>query len=176
MRQVTTVRGFAFGALVLLLAAFAPAPVHAHDGEHMTAAEAAERDIRQADIDFCAAVAAHDTDRFRTFIGQRAKFFGGDVSIGPDEVSKGWAPFLDPESKLTLTWAPKEVVVAASADLGYSIGEFDFRSPDKEGTITSKRGYYVTIWRKDEDGRWRANVDIGTPPGVVDMTKQIFAE
>lgn len=176
MRQAGWVRGFAFGALVCGLAALTPGAVFAHDGEHMTAAELAAREIRQADIDFCAVVAARDAEKFKTFVAANGKFFGGRVNVGPDEVSKAWAPFFDPKSGYQLIWAPKEVVVAASGDLGYSIGEYESKSPAEDGSTTSKRGYYVTVWHKDADGKWRAVVDIGTPPGQADMTKKIFAE
>jgi len=176
MRQSGRVRGFAIGALVCGLAALAPGAAFAHDGEHMTAAEMAERDIRQADIDFCAAVAARDVEKFRNFVASNGKFFGGRVNVGPEEVSKAWAPFFDPKSGYQLIWAPKEVVVSSVGDMGYSLGDYEAKSPAEDGTTTSKHGYYVTIWRKDADGRWRAIIDIGTPPGQIDMTKKIFAE
>jgi ketosteroid isomerase-like protein len=170
----TTRRGFTAAGLAVLLCAAGAA--RAHDGEHMTAAETAAREIRQADIDFCAALAARDVGKFKGFVAAKGKFFGGRVNVGPDEVSKAWGPFFDPESKFALLWAPKEVIVSASADLGYSLGEYDSRSPAEDGTIQSKHGYYVTIWRKDPDGRWRVIIDIGTAPGQIDMTKKIFAE
>jgi len=33
-----------------------------------------------------------------------------------------------------------------------------------DGTPRTGTGWYVTIWRKGPDGRWRAALDIGTPP------------
>jgi ketosteroid isomerase-like protein len=159
----------------LAAALCAPVAAQAHDGEHMTAAETAERDIRQADIDFCAALAARDVEKFKGFVAGNGKFFGGRVNVGPEEVAKAWAPFFDPKSGHQLIWAPKEVIVAASADLGYSLGEYESRSPAEDGSTTSKHGYYVTIWRKEADGRWRVIIDLGTPPGQIDMTKKIFA-
>lgn len=169
--------GFRWFAMSVLAAALcAPGAAHAHDGEHMTAAETAERDIRQADLDFCAALAARDLDKFKGFVAAHGKFFGGRVNVGPEEVAKAWSTFFDPESGNRLLWAPKEVVVAASADLGYSLGEYEAQSRAEDGTTVSKHGYYVSIWRKDADGRWRAIIDIGTAPGQIDMTKKIFAK
>lgn len=165
-----------FAVPALAAALLAPLAAHAHDGEHMTAAETAERDIRQADIDFCAALAARDVGKFKGFVASNGKFFGGRVNVGPDEVAKAWGTFFDPESGNQLLWAPKEVVVAASADLGYSLGEYEALSRAEDGSSVSKHGYYVTIWRKDPDGRWRVIIDLGTPPGQIDMTKQIFAK
>jgi ketosteroid isomerase-like protein len=141
----------------------------------MTAAETAVWDIRQADIDFCAALAARDVEKFKGFVAAKGKFFGGRVNVGPEEVAAAWGPFFDPESALALTWRPKEVVVAASADLAYSLGEFEMKSPGENGKPASQRGYYVTIWRKDAAGRWRIVIDLGTPPGRIDMTKPISA-
>ncbi|MDQ5857082.1 MAG: DUF4440 domain-containing protein, partial [Acidobacteriota bacterium] len=58
---------------------------------------------------------------------------------------------------------PNEVQVSASGDLGYSIGTYERMSKDPAGRPTSATGTYVSIWRKQADGRWRAVLDIGTP-------------
>ncbi len=58
-----------------------------------------------------------------------------------------------------LTWRPTRADVAASGDLGYTIGRWESGSEDGESAVT--RGNYVTIWRKEPDGRWKVVVDIG---------------
>jgi ketosteroid isomerase-like protein len=37
-------------------------------------------------------------------------------------------------------------------------------SPGPDGTPVGMSGEYVSIWRRGEDGLWRAAVDIGTIP------------
>ena len=59
-----------------------------------------------------------------------------------------------------LTWDPAFADVAASGDLGYTTGEWissrrDF--PDAPPTF----GQYATIWRRQMDGAWKAELNVG---------------
>jgi ketosteroid isomerase-like protein len=53
-------------------------------------------------------------------------------------------------------------VSSTSADLGYTIGKWQVRSRAHPDSVFS-HGNYVTIWRKQPDGSWKAAVDIGNP-------------
>jgi len=50
--------------------------------------------------------------------------------------------------------------VAASADLGYTYGEYEIAAQGSATTV--QRGTYLRGWRRDEDGRWRLAVDLMT--------------
>jgi ketosteroid isomerase-like protein len=58
-----------------------------------------------------------------------------------------------------LTWKPGMADVAASGDLGYTVGTYELRSPG--GLI--RTGKYMTIWKKQPDGSWKFVADGGTP-------------
>ncbi len=60
-----------------------------------------------------------------------------------------------------LTWTIMRVDVAASLDLAYSYGVYEFRSKDKEGNQTVEYGKYTTVWKKQSDGRWKVVLDMG---------------
>lgn len=60
-----------------------------------------------------------------------------------------------------LTWQPTKVEVARSGDLGYTTGTYESKFHDKEGKPQTRRGRYVTVWRKDPAGRWKVVIDIG---------------
>ena len=128
--------------------------------------EQAAAEIRQADVDFNDALAARDAAAFRALIADDAKFYGQQLLTTGDAVESGWAIFMDESSGLSLTWAPDVAEVAASGDLGFTRGRYELKSPGDDGETVSQFGYYVSIWRKGEDGRWRAAVDIGTPPAA----------
>ncbi|MBI4420961.1 MAG: DUF4440 domain-containing protein, partial [Gemmatimonadetes bacterium] len=51
--------------------------------------------------------------------------------------------------------------VAASGDLGYTVGLFQSRRLDAAGKPVVGTGKYVTIWRKQADGSWKAMLDLG---------------
>jgi ketosteroid isomerase-like protein len=70
--------------------------------------------------------------------------------------------FADPPVA-TPEWAPEAAEIAASGDLAYSWGWFVW-TPVADGPLAGKppaTGYYVSIWKKQRDGRWRWVVDLG---------------
>ena len=59
-----------------------------------------------------------------------------------------------------LAWRPIHAEIAASADLGYTTGPYEARrSADAAETGF---GHYITVWKKQADGSWKAVVDGGT--------------
>jgi len=62
-----------------------------------------------------------------------------------------------------ITWTPDSGVVSRSGDLGYTYGTNEFTAPDSTGKLVTTRGRYLTVWRKDSDGRWRCVEDIASP-------------
>jgi len=124
--------------------------------------EAAKRAIRIADLEMAKAVSDRNLEKFNSLVADDAVFFGRDVSRGREAVAKAWLPLFT-DSSMFLKWQPNEVHVSASGDLGYSIGTYDRMSKDPSGRPTSATGTYVSIWRKQADGKWRAVLDIGTP-------------
>jgi ketosteroid isomerase-like protein len=64
-----------------------------------------------------------------------------------------------------LRWQPRDAEAAASGDLGYTWGTFEYESKDAAGRQKISCGKYVTVWRK-ENGHWKAILDCGNsnPP------------
>lgn len=66
------------------------------------------------------------------------------------------------DPKLKLVWAPDTAIVAASGDIGYTIGRSQVRQTNPDGTVTVRSsGRYVTIWRRQPDGSWKVELDTG---------------
>lgn len=55
-----------------------------------------------------------------------------------------------------LTWKPRGVEIAGSGDLGYTWGAYEFREKNPDGRPAVHNGKYVTTWRKQADGSWKA--------------------
>lgn len=53
-------------------------------------------------------------------------------------------------------WEPLDAEASKSGDLGYSWGNWKFVLPD-----TTYYGNYVTVWKKDTDGKWKMLLDGG---------------
>ena len=62
-----------------------------------------------------------------------------------------------------IAWTPDSAVVSRSGDLGYTYGANEVTAPDTGGKLVTTRGRYLTVWRKDADGKWRCVEDIASP-------------
>jgi len=120
--------------------------------------------IRQADIDFDEAVFTRDLERFKSLIADDGAFYDSSgIVVGPESVAEAWAVFFDPDAGVCLRWAPRTAEVSADGALGFTRGEWQMTRPGEGGDLLTRTGWYVTIWRKNEEGRWQAAVDIGNP-------------
>jgi ketosteroid isomerase-like protein len=61
----------------------------------------------------------------------------------------------------SLSWTPIHGDMAASGDLGYTYGNYIFKSKDKEGKVVPHYGKYMSVWKKQKDGSWKVVVDMG---------------
>ena len=81
------------------------------------------------------------------------------VSRGKATVSAAMGPaFAD--TSFALNWEPVLADASVSGDLGYTVGLSQSRRAGPDGQVTNT-GKYVTIWKKQADGRWKAVLDIG---------------
>lgn len=88
---------------------------------------------------------------------------GAGLLQGKDAIGKTMS-FLDDKNN-QLTWMPLFADMAASGDLGYTYGTWEFRSKGKDGKPTVERGKYTTIWKKQKDGSWKVALDMGNSSG-----------
>ena len=92
---------------------------------------------------------------------------GSPVSVGADAIKQSYAStFNDPA--FSLVFAPDRIEVSRSGDMAYTVGRYDQVSTDpKTKAPTHEVGTYVTVYRKEPDGSWKAVADINTPgPGT----------
>jgi len=66
------------------------------------------------------------------------------------------------DTTYSISWAPEFADVSESGDLGYTIGDYTTRRVNASGDEVVERGYYLTVWRRQADGRWKVEADIGT--------------
>lgn len=149
---MTTLRGVLAVALLTSLGACAPAV----DRE-------AEREALRATDEAWAATASEGTD-----VEAIAAYWTDDATVYPPDAApvRGKQAILEfVESSLSMpgfhvTWQPVDVAVAASGNMGYVTGTNEFTTADAEGELTTVRGHYVSVWRKDLDGNWKCVIDI----------------
>src|SRR6185312_7487760 len=83
---------------------------------------------------------------------------GAPPRIGKVAIAKSatWSP-----RDYQLTWTPTEALMGPSGDMGYTWGHFEGKSKDSNGNPVLTSGRYMTVWRKQADGRWKVVLDAG---------------
>lgn len=61
------------------------------------------------------------------------------------------------DSSFSVDWSPQAGDVSSSGDLGFTYGVYELRTDTERQT-----GTYVTVWRRDKEGRWKYVLDAGT--------------
>jgi ketosteroid isomerase-like protein len=110
------------------------------------------------EADFAKAVAEHGHAAFVSYFAEDGVELddGGDIATRTDIGKQpAW-----PEGT-SLSWTPVRGDMAASGDLGYTYGNYIFKSKNKEGKIVSSYGKYMSVWKKQKDGSWKVAVDMG---------------
>jgi ketosteroid isomerase-like protein len=62
------------------------------------------------------------------------------------------------DTAFTLNWQPQHAFVSKSADLGYTYGIYALHSNTRDTVLY---GTYVSIWKKQADGKWKFVLDSG---------------
>jgi ketosteroid isomerase-like protein len=121
-------------------------------------------DVLAADRAFAAAAKARGARAaFTEYADPQAIMFR--PGVGPVKGVEAIASVFEEPAAATPAWEPEAAEVAASGDLAYSWGPYVW-TPVPGGPLAGKppaTGYYVSIWKKQPDGRWKWVVDLGVP-------------
>lgn len=121
-------------------------------------------ELMEADVAFNQAVANEGAAGWVSFFSPD----GAMISQGAGE-SRGHAAiqgameeaFSDPTYQLT--WEPLRAEVSRAGDLGYTVGRYTSSRVGSLGQSIRSSGMYVSIWRRQADGSWKVEMDLGTP-------------
>ncbi len=140
--------------------------------------EAGRAALLETDAQWAAAVASNDAATFASFFASDAilqaphlpQMSGTDAIRQWIDTSMGFPGF-------AVTWTATSADVAASGDMGYTLGTFTFHMTMPDGSPIDDHGKYTTIWKKQADGSWKVAVDtfnsdvtLMPPPALVDTT------
>lgn len=83
------------------------------------------------------------------------------------QATKGSKP-----SPASLLWAPECAGIAASGEMGFTTGPWEYRPAGIEDTVVYY-GHFISVWKKEQDGNWKVVLDIGVSnppqPGLLDQ-------
>ena len=116
--------------------------------------------LLETDRQFSAYSVAHKAPAaFDTFLAEDAL----SLPAGEEPIAgkKAIVESLAPQKAGTLAWTPREEMISRSRDLGCTWGTYEYWTTGTNGQSRVSRGKYVTVWRKQPDGSWKAIVDIG---------------
>lgn len=143
-------------AALLLFAAACSAPMARPLPPH----ELALDELRAADRAYCADVAARGIEAWAGAYaedGVRVDLFG-EVAQGRDAIRAADSSlFADPAARLE--WEPLHAAVMEEGRSGITRGEWRY----SVGDALIAEGAYLTLWRRDRDGRWEVALDTGAP-------------
>jgi len=111
--------------------------------------------VEAREIAFAKTMADRDFDAFQTFVSPEAVFFRRNEPLrGREAVAEAWAPFFEGETA-PFSWHPDVVEVLDSGRLALSSGPVLDPSGEPVGRFNS-------VWRLEDDGRWRVVFDKGS--------------
>jgi uncharacterized protein (TIGR02246 family) len=120
--------------------------------------------ITDTEVQANQAWAAKDADKVMAFYADDAILMtpGAEMVHGKDAIRDGLKQMLaDPA--LSLTFQSSKVDVAKSGDLGYTAGTYKLTVTDPAThKPINDHGNYVTTFRKQADGSWKAVADIAS--------------
>jgi len=103
-----------------------------------------------------------DIDKFTSFLAPNARlsYWGGPAIEGIESIRNVIGSLMKTPD-FQMTWQPTYAIVAASGDLGYTIGTFTMIFPNGNGILITEHGKQQTTWKKI-NGEWKVIEDTGT--------------
>jgi ketosteroid isomerase-like protein len=87
----------------------------------------------------------------------------GATHVGREGIRRAALPWFA-DSLFALAWDPTFSAVSRSGDLGYTVRSYEVTAEGDDGPVTGT-GTYLTVWRRQPDGSWKVEADIGNPAG-----------
>jgi len=124
-------------------------------------AKATPETLKQLEAEFMKAAADKGSSGYMSYYADEAVEVpnGAPVIVGKAEIAKGME-FLDNKDN-RLEWSPIGADISGSGDLGYTYGNYQFHSTDKDGKPLVEHGKYTSIWKLQKDGSWKVVLDMG---------------
>jgi ketosteroid isomerase-like protein len=113
------------------------------------------QEVVDAEKAFAAYAQEHNTrDAFLKFMSDDGLVFKNGA---PKNAIEDWTP--RPAAPAKLLWEPAFAGIAASGDIGFTTGPWQFKKSMQDTAIAS--GVFTSIWKKEADGKWKNMVDMG---------------
>ncbi len=110
--------------------------------------------------------------RNAAFINNMAE---GSVIFTDRWITNGLQYFKEGESApYVLKWETEYMDLAASGDFGISTGPWEMQEY-RPNTLPVATGYFLTVWKKDNTGKWKVSLDAGSSTPTAPGTPHFFS-
>jgi ketosteroid isomerase-like protein len=117
--------------------------------------------VKAADLALAKALLDSDRAAFTALLEPEAIFLDAPAP-GRDAAVASWSHYFEENRLSLLQWKPDGGGVAASGELAWTTGPFDFERKGPDGKFARLKGRYLTLWKKSEagfrvwaDGSWQ---------------------
>jgi uncharacterized protein (TIGR02246 family) len=171
MKQLS--KAFAAFAIMILLAGCTQAPPPVPDTR-----EADAKAIRDAEANSIAEMAKkdRDIDKVAMLWADDASLFVPDMPIVTGNAAiKNFIKEMGNDPNFSINITDTKVEVSKAGDYGYSQGTYIQTMTDpKTKKVLTEKGKYVTVFKKQADGSWKAVADINNAdaPAAVETAKK----
>jgi uncharacterized protein (TIGR02246 family) len=126
---------------------------------------AEEAKIRQTDAAWMNDSQARDAARHASYFAEDGSWnqSGYPKATGREAIQK-LAQVLF-KTQTGVSWTTTKLAVSEAADYAYQVGAWELIDKDAKGKSTKTIGKFVTVWKKQPDGSWKVQEDIGNPDG-----------
>ncbi len=131
-----------------------------------------EQAIRDLETQWSKTGAAKDVEGFTSYYAEDASVFepGAPIITGKPAIRTAITVLFGTPGFSSLTFQTVKVEAARSGDFAYSHGTYAITMNDPKGNPMNDKGKYVTVYKKQADGKWKAVADIINsdlpPPGA----------
>ena len=122
--------------------------------------EMEKANLLQTDIDFAKkSMESTASEAFEFYLAEDAVQLPNEMEpiFGREAIVAEIAEY---DKQYQFDWEPQMAEVAAMGDLGYTWGKYKMFARDENQTLAAQ-GKYVTVWKKQPDGKWKVVMDIG---------------
>jgi uncharacterized protein (TIGR02246 family) len=135
--------------------------------------KAVEQQLQANEAKWNRAYAEHDAKALASMYADDAALAnpGEDLVRGKAAIEQATAAFAS-DPNLKVAFETNRIQVARSGELAYTRGRYTMTTTNPE---TSKpetsTGHYLTVWRRQADGSWKAVEDFVTPGGPLPVSQ-----
>ena len=117
--------------------------------------------VKDADTKWSQAAQAHDMATLDSYYADDATVLPANAEMITNKAgaSKYWMDHLTKD--VDVSWTPMYVEAAKDGDMAYVLGSYTMTTkPAKgKGAAVTDHGKYLSVWKKQADGSWKAEAD-----------------